>query len=266
MKQDNPNAKKSKVSFSSFVIPAAFVVAVCIFMFVLGDASHFDANGHPLPGDYFGMVYKGGFIVPLLMTLLLITITFSIERFFAIRKSKGKNDIVNFVKQVRAKLSANDIKGALVLCDEQKGSVANIIRSGLIKYQEVEKEDGMSKDQKLLAIQKEIEETTTLEMPALNQNLPVIATISSVATLFALLGTVLGMIRAFAGLANAGAPDSTALATGISEALINTALGIGTAAISVISYSFYTNSIDHITYSIDEAGYSIIQTYAANHK
>ena len=94
----------------------------------------------------------------------------------------------------------------------------------------------------------------------------ILATISSIATLMGLLGTVLGMIRAFAALANAGAPDSVALASGISEALINTAFGIGTAALAVISYNFFTTKIDKLTYSIDEAGFSIVQSYAANHK
>jgi biopolymer transport protein ExbB len=81
-----------------------------------------------------------------------------------------------------------------------------------------------------------------------------------------LLGTVLGMIRAFAALANAGAPDAVALASGISEALINTAFGIGTAAIAIVAYNYFTTRIDKITYSIDEAGASIVQTYASKHK
>ena len=71
------------------------------------------------------------------------------------------------------------------------------------------------------------------------------------------------MIRSFAALANAGAPDSTALATGISEALINTALGIGTSALAIIAYNFFTGRIDSMTYRIDEAGFSLAQTYAS---
>ena len=80
-----------------------------------------------------------------------------------------------------------------------------------------------------------------------------------------LLGTVLGMVRSFAAMANAGAPDSVALSTGISEALINTAFGIGTGALAVVMYNYFTTKIDKLTYSIDEAGYSIVQTFAAKH-
>ena len=123
----------------------------------------------------------------------------------------------------------------------------------------------MTKEQKVLDIQKSVEEAISLELPGLEENLPVLATISSLATLMGLLGTVLGMIRSFAAMANAGAPDSVALATGISEALINTAFGIAAASLAIVSYSYFTTRIDKLTYAIDEAGYSITQTFAARH-
>ena len=81
-----------------------------------------------------------------------------------------------------------------------------------------------------------------------------------------LLGTVLGMIRSFAALAHAGAPDSVALATGISEALINTALGISTSALAIIAYNFFTSQIDTLTYHIEEAGMSVIKVFNASYK
>jgi biopolymer transport protein ExbB len=162
-------------------------------------------------------------------------------------------------------LNRNQIDDAIQACEAQKGSVASVVRSALIKYQNIEPDNTMTKEQKLLAIQKDVEEATSLELPSMEENLVILATISSIATLMGLLGTVLGMIRAFAAMANAGAPDSVALATGISEALINTAFGIGTAAIAVIMYNFYTSKIDKLIYGIDEAGFTIVQTYAANH-
>jgi biopolymer transport protein ExbB len=115
-----------------------------------------------------------------------------------------------------------------------------------------------------LLVQKDIEETTQLEMPMLQRNLVIIATIASVATLMGLLGTVTGMIAAFRAIATSGAPDAVALSNGISEALINTALGIGTSAIAIIFYNYFTSRIDELTYSIDEASYSIIQNFSAS--
>jgi len=136
----------------------------------------------------------------------------------------------------------------------------------MIKYKEVQTEQHMDKDQKIVAIQKQIEEATELEMPMLQKNLVFLSTIATVATLIALLGTVLGMIKAFASLAQAGSPDSVGLATGISEALINTAFGIGTSALAVISYNYFTTKIDSLTYAIDEAGFSIVNTFASTQK
>ena len=81
-----------------------------------------------------------------------------------------------------------------------------------------------------------------------------------------LLGTVLGMIKAFSALATAGAPDAIGLATGISEALINTAFGISSSAFAMIFYNYFTNKIDKMTYSIDEFGVAIVQNFAATNK
>src|SRR4029079_16116556 len=111
-----------------------------------------------------------------------------------------------------------------------------------------------------------IEETTSLELPMLSKNLPIISTIAAVATLMGLLGTVLGMIKAFAAMATAGAPDAVQLANGISEALINTALGIGTSAIAIIMYNYFTTKIDSITFGIDESGFTLTQSFASNYK
>lgn len=265
-----PAAKSSGGAslFAVLVIVLGFIISLIIYKFVLGDPSHFLGNNpenNPKPGDYLGIVYKGGVIVPLLLTMLLCVITFSIERLLTIAKAKGGQSIESFVRSVRQKLNVNDINGAIALCDQQKGSVANVVRAGLKKYQEMGRETNMNTDQRVLAIQKEIEESTALELPMLEKNLVIISTIASVATLTGLLGTVFGMIKAFSALAQAGNPDATALATGISEALINTALGIGTSALAIVAYNYFTSKIDELTYSIDEAGFSIIQTFAAQH-
>lgn len=254
--------------FSVFAIIAAFIISVILFKFVLGDPSHFLGNNpenNPKPGDYLGIIHSGGIIVPVLLTFLLCVVIFSIERSLTIGRAKGTKSIEAFVRSVRQKLNVNDIAGAIALCDQQKGSVANVVKSGLKKYQEMGRETNMATDQRVLAIQKEIEESTALELPMLEKNLVIISTLASIATLVGLLGTVFGMIKAFSALAQAGNPDATALATGISEALINTALGIGTSALAIVAYNFFTSKIDELTYSIDEAGFSIIQTFAAQH-
>jgi len=254
-------------AFASFVIPICFVIALCIFIFILGDPSHYKGGDvNAAPADYFGTVHKGGVIVPVLMTMFLMLIVFSIERFVVIGKASGTGNVDAFVRKINSFLNQGNIDAASLECDKQKGSVANVIKSGLKKYREMEVEQNLDVDQKTLAIQKDIEEATALEMPMLEQNLTIIATLVSIGTLMGLLGTVTGMIKAFQSLGDSGASSSSELATGISEALINTALGISTSALSIIMYNFFTSKIDKLTYAIDETGFSIVQTFAASHK
>lgn len=266
--QQKNKSRKASIAFSYAVIPVALIVAIVVFKFIMGNPANFEGgnpDGHPLPGNMLATIYKGGFIVPILMTCLLTTITFSFERFFAIGKAAGKGSMSDFVQKIKELLDQEKIKEAYAACDKQKGSVANVVTMVVSKYEHAVNDTTMTKDQKVVEIQKTVEEATSLELPSLQQNLVILATLSSVSTLLGLLGTVLGMIKAFSAMSTAGAPDSTALATGISEALINTAFGIGTAAVAIIMYNFFTTKIDKLTYAIDEAGFSIVQTYAAKH-
>lgn len=263
-----PAKKKSGGIPSGVIILILFIAAELLYFLVMGDGSHFeggDNHNDPLPGDYFGIVYKGGFIVPILMTCFLCSVVFSIERLLTISKAKGTGDINAFVRKVQGFLNSDDISSALKECDKQKGSVGNVVNAALKKYNQLITDGELNKEQKLAALSKEVEEATSLELPMLEKNLTIIATLASVSTLVGLLGTVLGMIRAFAALGQSGAPDSSALANGISEALVNTALGIGTSAICIIAYNYFTSKIDELTYSIDEIGLSVSQNFAAHH-
>jgi biopolymer transport protein ExbB len=253
-------------AFALFTIPICILVGILIFVFILGDPSHYAGGDveHATKMDVFGTVHRGGYLVPIIMSFVLMVIVFSIERGIVISKAAGSGSVDTFVRKITSLLNAGNIDGANAECDKQKGSVANVIKSGLKKYREMESDTTLTIDQKTMAIQKEIEEATALEMPMLEQNLTIIATLVSIGTLCGLLGTVLGMIKAFATLAASGAPNTSELSTSISEALINTALGISTSASSIILYNFFTSKIDKLTYAIDETGFSIVQTFATH--
>jgi len=265
----NKDKKKSGGIGSGVIILLLFVIAELTFHLYFGNGSHFeggDNNNHPVQGDYFGIVYKGGIIVPFLMTCFLTALVFSIERLSTISKAKGTGKIDEFVRSIQASLDKDDVEAALKACEKQKGSVGNVTLAAVKKYQQLVSDKSLDKEQKLAALSKEVEEATSLELPMLEKNLTIIATLASVSTLIGLLGTVVGMIKAFSALGNSGgSTDATALANGISEALVNTALGIGSSAICIIAYNFFTSAIDELTYSIDEIGLSVNQNYAAHH-
>lgn len=262
------------------VIIACAVIAVLVYLFGFGHVSNFRGGegigvsfsvfapvGVSLePANLMGTVYKGGFVVPIIWTLLFTVIALAIERYFAIRNAYGRTNLTKFVADIKACLRNKDFTGAKALCDKQRGSVANVVLATLKKYEEMDADTRLTKEQKIIAIQKELEESTALEMPMLQENLPIIGTITALGTLMGLFGTVLGMIRSFSAMASGeGGGDSAALSTGISEALVNTASGIATGALAVIFYNYYTNKIDRLTFCIDEVGFSIVQSFSSTH-
>jgi biopolymer transport protein ExbB len=267
--QGNSFFKAISSLFASISILVALAVALVVYLFVMGNPANFEGGnpaGHPLPGNLLAMLYKGGWVVPILMTCVLVVIIFVIERFIMLNKAKGKGRIDTFVRSIQGMLSSGKLDEALVTCDKQQGSVANVMRAGLSKYKELKADSVMEKEQKVLALQKDMEESTALELPMLSKNLVILSTLASICVLIGLFGTVLGMIRAFAALATAGAPDALALANGISEALINTAFGIAGSTLAIVFYNYFSNKIDSMTFKIDEAGFSLIQSFASTTK
>jgi biopolymer transport protein ExbB len=282
-------ANPLKSLFPLIVIVASLVISFLVFYGVFGDPSNFEGGevavaeldafnklspaeqeafgdapnptkGHPL--NFFGTIFKGGPVIPVAMTLFLLLFVFTIERFitlFLLAGGRGSVDV--FVQKIRMFLHDKDFDSAIDQCDRQRGSVAAVVKAGLTKYKEVANDSSLDHEQKKVAIQTELEEATTLELPMLEKNLVIIATLASIGVLVGLFGTVVGMIKAFQALATSGSPDAAELSVGISEALVNTAIGIFTSMVSIIMYNFFTSKIDSLTYSIDEAGFSIVQTF-----
>ena len=275
VKATSVQAKKSSNAISWLAPIICLIAGYAIWRFIFGDPSGFkdpdEAGGfwpkHHGPKGAMNAIYEGGIIVPLLIGMFLMVVTFSIERFLTIRKALGSGSIADFIRKVQYHLANRNVDAAMAECDKQRGSVANVMRAGLRRYKEMTTNSELSTDQKVLAIQKEVEEATALELPMLQKNLVFLSTITSVGTLIALLGTVMGMIRSFSALGEeGGAGAATQLAIGISEALYNTALGIGTSAIALIMYNVFTTKIDSITYGIDESGFTLTQSFASLYK
>ena len=300
--KSKPKSTKTSGGFTSLmsalVIVISLIVGVLIYKFIFGHPDNFVdriIGGDPITegwGATFGIIYKGGVIVPILVAINIIIIIFSLERLVTLARARGvKNALIQFLvfiffggliwliyylvtkkknikpavflSEFRKLLKNGQIDSAIELCDKTQSSLANVVRAGLQKYKNLVNDNSMDKEQKIESLKKELEEATSLELPMLSKNLVVISTCASVATLIGLIGTVMGMIRSFAAMSQ-GAPDTAQLATGISEALINTFFGIAGSTIAIIMYNFFSTKIDSMTYSIDEASFTIVQDFSAS--
>lgn len=245
------------------VILFSFIISYFIYTQILGSPDNFidgDPDNQPKEGFYLGTIYKGGKIVILQITFMVILLTYSIERALSLFRARGKKSNVSFANTIKENLGVNDLNAALTSCNNQKGAVANVVFKGLKSYM-LESPRELRPEEKAYQIKRDLEEATHLEVPDLEKNMIIISTIASVATLVGLLGTVTGMIQAFSALAIAGTPDAVGLAGGISQALITTALGISTSAVAIVIYNFYTTIIDNITYAMDETNYAILNHF-----
>jgi len=207
-------------------------------------------------------IYQGGPLVVLLIMILVMLLVFVIERYISLYgAAKGKSSVQVFFKKLVMLLQNDDYDGALAACDKQRGTTANVLRAGIDRYREVKDTANIDPEHRIELTQAAVEEANALEGPLLERNLIALSTIASIATMVGLLGTTIGMIRAFAATGNVegGVIDATQLATGISEALVNTAGGLTSGILGIFFYNFFVNKVDAFNYTTDEATHEVMQ-------
>ena len=237
-----------------FIVPIGFTAAAAFSIAVWWNL--------PMLGEFGHQMKQGGPLVAALILLVILLTAFIIERMWSLKKAQGRGSLPEFLNNVRKRLHASDIDGAVKLCAQQRGSAANVIRAGLERYQQLRAE-GAPKEKVVAETQAAIQEANGLEVPLLERNLIALSTIASISTMIGLLGTVIGMIRSFAALGHTGAVDATKLAVGISEALINTAGGLFCAIAGIVAYNVFVTRVDNFNYMMDEASYEAVQLLSA---
>lgn len=229
--------------------PGAFIMIIIVLCFIVSWVIY----------EYFlpQFVKDGGPVVIGLMVLTMLDITFIIERSLTLKKAKGKRSQVAFLRDAMEAIRKNDISTAIDHCNTQQGTMANVLRAGLERFQTVADEN-LTSDRQVAELRRAFDEANALETPLLERNLIALQTIATIATLVGLLGTTIGMIRAFAAMANEGAPDAIQLALGISEALINTAGGLAAAIMGIVAYNYFINKVDQFSYAVDEVSQEVV--------
>jgi biopolymer transport protein ExbB len=188
---------------------------------------------------------KGGnFMYPLLL-LSVIALVFIIERLWTL--SRARINVKNLMGSIIRQLREEGIQSALEVCQRTRGPIAAILHSGLLRA-----EKGPD------AVEKAIETAGTIEMSFLERGLVALATISNVAPLLGFLGTVSGMISAFAAIAAAEQVSAKLVAKGIQEALITTATGLIIAVPVTIAHNFFVSQIDRFIIEMEEASATVV--------
>ena len=239
-----------------------FITILFIVSFAVGFGMWYGIFKPQPKGTIMHTIYEGGPLVIVLIALLVLVFGFIIERAITLYGvASGKASVQSFFKRVVMAIQSNDYESALAACDKQRGTIANILRAGIERFNIVKDDSSMNFEKKISETQRALEEANALEVPLLERNLIALSTIASVATMVGLLGTTIGMIRAFAatGHRTGGVINAEALAIGISEALVNTAGGLASAIIGIVAYNFFVNKVDAFNYTIDEASYEVIQ-------
>ena len=204
-------------------------------------------------------IRQGGILVPFLMTITLMLLTYVVERLITLKKAEGTSPLPTFFAHYTKAVREGRIEDAVNLCDRQRGSAAAVLKAGASQYLRVLNDNAISTEKRLAETQRAINEARLLEVPFLERNLIALSTIASISTMTGLLGTTIGMIRSFAAMAVQGAPNASELARGISEALVNTALGLFAAIVGIMAYNFFVNKVDQFNYSVDEATYLTLE-------
>jgi biopolymer transport protein ExbB len=185
-----------------------------------------------------------------LLFFSVLAATVAIERFIVF--SKAKLNVSDFLTKIRKALLVNrNVKEAIKICEQSKGPVASVMKAGLLRY-------GHARED----IEKTIENAALYELDRLEKRLGVLATTANVAPMLGFLGTVAGMIKSFATLAEQGLTNPAAVAVGISEALITTATGLIIAIPAQLIYNWYTTKITRFVRDIETASNMLVETFS----
>jgi len=176
---------------------------------------------------------KGGIVMWLIMLLSIIAAVIIIERLLYFRKIRIDEE--KMISRLKATLQKKHFDEALAICENNPSPVTNLMKVG-IEHRAYPRE----------TIREAIMDAANLEVPEMERHLPALGTISHIAPLLGLLGTVTGNIRAFGVLGKFGAVgDPGLLAKGIAEALLTTAAGIIVAVPAVIFYNYLVSKVNH---------------------
>ncbi|MCW3785910.1 MotA/TolQ/ExbB proton channel family protein [Plebeiibacterium sediminum] len=189
--------------------------------------------------NYIEMAINGGWIMVPMILLSFVAIYIFIERFFAIRKAASED--MSFMNKIKEYIHEGKIDSAYSLCQQVDNPVSRMIEKGISRI-----------GRPLSDVNTAIENVGNLEISRLEKGLPTLATVSGGAPMIGFLGTVIGMIRAFFDMANAGNNiDVGLLSSGIYTAMVTTVTGLAIGIMAYFAYNFLVARVEKVVFKLE---------------
>jgi biopolymer transport protein ExbB len=189
--------------------------------------------------SYWELAFKGGWVMIPILVLSIIAVYIFFERYFAIKKAE-KVDF-NFMNKIKDYIHDDKIDSAITLCQSSDNPVAKMIEKGISRI-----------GRPLNDINAAIENVGKLEIYKLEKGLPTLATVAGAAPMIGFLGTVMGMIRAFYDMSNAGANiDVSLLSSGIYTAMITTMAGLMVGIVAFLAYNALVAKVEKVVFRLE---------------
>ena len=208
-----------------------------------------------------GPVAKGVAFVLIFMSMWSFGV--AIERLYTFSQARKQSKL--YAPQVAKHLKEGRLKDALAVSQSktyQYSHLAKVVLAGLQEYQFQHDAGGaLNRDDLVDTVRRAIQRATALTSNDLKKGIPALATIGSTAPFVGLLGTVVGVIAAFTGIATTGSGGLGAVSAGISEALIETALGLVVAIPAVWMYNYFTTRLEYFNVEMDNSSSELVDFF-----
>lgn len=189
--------------------------------------------------SFWNMTLKGGWIMIPIFLLSILAVYIMVERYFAIQKAEKEDE--NFMKEIKTYIQQGKIEEARIRCKNNTSPVALMIDKGISRI-----------GKPLADVREAIENVGKLEVFKLEKRLPLLATVSGAAPMIGFLGTVLGMIRAFYDMANAGGNFSISmLSNGIYTAMVTTVAGLIVGVVAYLGYNLLVAKVNKVVNKLE---------------
>lgn len=236
-------------SNKNLIMISVFVLLSTIIMFGGGFFARTQQKTEPLENNKWpviSIIKKGGVIMYPLFFCSWLALGIVFERSYLLRRKKIINP--DFLKNIRRHWQKQEAQKAIELCRLYDTCLSRILKAGLFRF-----------NYGIIEIERAIEGMGQHEASILNSNLRILGVIANLAPMLGLLGTVLGMIKAFALISQSGTGNPALVANGISEALITTAAGLAIGIPALASYHYFRGKIDRFVFEMEEISMQLIE-------